>query len=232
MKDTVWNLLTIMAMLAACVIASYFLIIFNNPTSAFNPLPPQSLPEVLILPSPTATLRTLPDIVTPGLQQIQTSQPEIDQSTATLRPTSTLVPTKTIVILPTATITLTPTQTPTETPTVTSTSTEYQCQIISVEPGSNRTFTQGGDFDGKWTLKNTGTEKWGGEVDWVYISGTEFQTGGNSADLPSDVDPSKEVTVIVDMLAPRQAGTYEATWGLKRNDRIMCQSKITITVVQ
>lgn len=54
----VWNLLTVLVLLVMLCLAGYFLLIFVNPFSAVNPLPPpteEPLPTALLYPSATAT---------------------------------------------------------------------------------------------------------------------------------------------------------------------------------
>ncbi len=94
----VWNILTFLTLLATICLGSYFVMIFINPYSAWNPLPPPTIPPTLGYPTPTATLpfATLPPTWTPS---------------PTLTPTPTETP------LPTETPTPTPTV-PTSTPTM------------------------------------------------------------------------------------------------------------------
>ncbi len=228
-KEGILNIFSILAILAALVICIFLGYLFINPTSVLNPLSPVELPELIIIPSATWSAPELPDIVT---EQVNV---EINQSTATERvllPSSTPLPTRTIVILPTATITPTPTATFTETPTVTPTNSAYQCQVMSAFPESGKEFTPGVDFDGRWTLKNTGTQVWEELVDWVYVSGTKFQaiTDKVAFDLGKTVNTDESVEIIIDMLAPKDAGTYESIWSLKKNDLYFCQVTLKITV--
>ena len=85
-KLSIWDILTIVTLVATMVVAIVVLSIFNNPDSSLNPFPwPTAIPTIYI-PSPTATLRSLPSTWTP--------EPFI---TPTSRPTSTPVPTWTAV---------------------------------------------------------------------------------------------------------------------------------------
>lgn len=225
MKSTVLNILTILALLAIMIFCVVFALIFINPRTPINPLPPDELPEVLVLPTATATLRQLPSLDVPTIEVVFTSTQE-----STLRPSSTPLPTFTSFVLPTATITLTPTRTPTETPTVSPTSELYQCQVLSVFP-NGATFPPGGDFDGRWSLRNNGKEQWSDQFDWVFISGDRFQTGSDSIDLNRYINPGNDVEFIVDMLAPRSPGTYSAKWALRTNNNLFfCETEISLTV--
>ncbi len=225
MKNTVLNILTILALIAIMIFCIVVAIIFLNPRTPINPLPPEELPEILVLPSATATYLQLPTLAEETEEMISTSTVD-----ATLRPSSTPLPTFTSFVLPTATITLTPTRTPTETPTVTPTSDLYECQVLSVFP-NGATFPPGGDFDGKWTLKNVGKEQWSDRFDWVFVSGDRFQVSVDSIDLTSYINPGNEVQFVVDMLAPRSPGSYSAKWALRTNNNLyFCESEISLTV--
>jgi hypothetical protein len=225
MKKPVLNVLTIVALLAIMAFCVVFAMIFINPQSPLNPLPPEELPELLVLPTATATLRQLPTIDNPTDEVVVTSTP--DQA---LRPSSTPLPTFTSFVLPTATITLTPTPTPTETPTVTPTSELYQCQVLSVFP-NGASLPPGGDFDGKWILRNVGTEQWSDQFDWVFVGGDRFQTGSDSIDSTAYINPGNEVQFISDMLAPRSPGSYSAKWALRTNNNLFfCETEISLTV--
>lgn len=105
-SGVLWNLLTVLVLVAAVCVVSYFLLIFVNPQSALNPFPPPTLPPVLVLPTATSTpLNVLPPTWTPA----PTLEPTI---TLTPRPTNTPTSTPTRIVLPS------PTQTPTATATL------------------------------------------------------------------------------------------------------------------
>lgn len=225
MKNTVLNVLTILAIIAIMILCVVFALIFINPQSPMNPLPPEELPEILVLPTATATFRQLPTIDAPTVEIVITSTQQL-----ALRPSSTPLPTFTSFVLPTSTITLTPTSTATETPTVTPTNDLYQCLILYTFP-NGASFPPGGDFDGKWTLRNTGKEQWSNDFDWVFVGGDRFQVQADSIDLNSYINPGNEVEFVVDMLAPRQPGTYSAKWALRTNNNMyFCETEITLTV--
>ncbi|OJX40575.1 MAG: hypothetical protein BGO78_06220 [Chloroflexi bacterium 44-23] len=226
MRDGLWNLLTILVFFIAGILIIGFGYMFLNPNSKLNPLSPPPLPEVLVLPSSTATLKQLPQLITPSRLPVTATE----SVTETLRPSSTPLPTNTAFVLPTATITSTPTATETETPTVTPTSEAYQCSVVSASPRMNQEYPPGGDFDGRWTLKNIGTESWDAGVDLVFMSGTRFQTGPDAFDLPQEVDVNNSVDMIVDMLAPRDAGTYESNWALRKGSIYFCNLRLVIKV--
>jgi hypothetical protein len=225
MKNTVLNLLTILALLAIMIFCVVFALIFINPQTPMNPLPPEDLPEILVLPTATATLRQLPTIDKPTEEVVFTMTQEM-----TLRPSSTPLPTFTSFVLPTATITPSPTNTVTLTPEASPTSELYQCSVLYSFP-NGASFPSGGDFDGKWTLRNTGKEQWSDLFDWVFISGDRFQVRSDSVDLTQYINPGNETDFIVDMVAPKQPGTYSAKWALRTSNNVyFCETEITLTV--
>ncbi len=151
-------------------------------------------------------------------------------------PTSTFTPSSTPVT-PSATNTaVPPTFTPlpptsTTTPTTTPTRSDFNCQVVSISPPQNQVYTPGGDFDGRWSFKNTGSEIWDKDkIDFIYISGTKFQEHVDKLDLSANVNKGDSVEFIVDMLAPTTAGSYSATWGLTKDNVVFCSASIQIIV--
>jgi hypothetical protein len=146
--------------------------------------------------------------------------------TNTPAPTNTPVPTETPAPTSTATRAFIPwTQTPTPTQAA------YACTVTDVSPKSSDTIKVDQDFDGKWSLKNTGTKTWlAGNTDIRYSSGTKFQQGGDLVDLNSDVAPNGTYTVTIDMKAPSSDGTYNTSWGLVLEDGTVCALNLTINV--
>jgi hypothetical protein len=74
-KDLTWNLLTILVVLATFCMLSVFAIIFFNPDTFINPLPPKALPAVFLLPTPTNTLKAFPATWTPTITEVPTETP-------------------------------------------------------------------------------------------------------------------------------------------------------------
>lgn len=165
-----------------------------------------------------------------------TAAPVLPTATA-LPPTEapTLAPTNTpepVVVLPTAVPTATRIP-PTQAPVYTATSTAYNCTVTEASPAFGADIRFGGDFDGKWVVKNTGTETWSsGDVDIKYVSGTKFQVSVDALDLGKDVAKGESYTIIVDMLAPADAGRYSASWAVTRGSQTICWLPLTIDVVK
>jgi hypothetical protein len=81
-STSLWNVLTLIVVLATLIVATIQLTIFMNPSAIFNPFPPMDMPEVFVLPTPTESGPTIPPIWTPT-------------ELATSIPTETPVPTAT-----------------------------------------------------------------------------------------------------------------------------------------
>ncbi len=146
-----------------------------------------------------------------------------DEPTATPAPTNTPMPPT---ALPTATYIPW-----TATPLYTNTPVNNACSITSVEPLSTTILLKKADFDGKWVVKNIGAQTWEtSAVDIVYKSGTKLQKLYDIEDLKTTVPYNSSLTVIVDMTAPADAGTYSTVWAIVRGSTTICTLNLTITV--
>jgi hypothetical protein len=97
----VWNILTILTLLGACCLAYYFITVYSDPNSPYNPFPPAALPTRYQTITPTNTVIPLPSTWTPT----PTKQPSPSRTKA---PTWTPLPeriTSTITEAPTTTLT-------------------------------------------------------------------------------------------------------------------------------
>ncbi len=104
-SSLVWNILTVLVLMAVVCVGLGFGMIFLDPYSAINPFPPPTLPPTLAFPTVTPTpLGVLPPTWTP----LPTEEPT---ATNTPRPTSTPFPTETPFSLftPTETAAVSPT---------------------------------------------------------------------------------------------------------------------------
>ncbi len=171
------------------------------------------------------------------------SQPTATQlPTATQPPaTATEAPTATLEVLPTATLPPAPTAVPTKTaapgggviaPTWTASPAPYQCTITSSAPASGATFAPNADFDGRWTLKNSGNQAWMNyDIDYRWAeTGATLHTGAAVFDLPSNVQPGESVDIVVDMKAPDTVGSYTTTWVLAKGSQVLCTMVVKIEV--
>lgn len=151
---------------------------------------------------------------------------------ATLEPTATNPPPTVAPIIPTSAPTST-VRVVTNTPAYTATSSAYNCTITEQSPSFGYDIRKGSDFDGRWVVKNTGSETWTtSDVDIRYVSGEKFQTNVDALDLSSNVAKNDSFTIIVDMLAPNNTGRYSATWAVYDGGQTICVLPITIDVTE
>ena len=178
----------------------------------------------------TRTAALTPPTWTPSFTPFPTS-------TASITPTET--PTF-VFLLPTFTKTKVPTATPGSSGSggggssggggTTGGGNKYACSVNSTSPANNTVFSPNEDFDGEWTIKNTGSERWDAAgVDVVHVSGNDMGVGGGF-DLPGSVKAGNSIDIGIDMTAPDSPGTYSTTWNLKTGKIYFCNMKITIVV--
>lgn len=96
----IFNVLTVLALLATVVVAIIFLMIFFNPYAGVNPFPPPTLPVAISMPTLTPTPR---EVLPPTWTPEPTLSPTV---TSTPRPTATPTPT----VTPFSLFTSTPTE--------------------------------------------------------------------------------------------------------------------------
>ena len=151
--------------------------------------------------TPIATNTPLPPTITP------TFTPTFVISTATLIPTNTSIVTSTPDLPP-----------------------DFKCEYLKSTPENGSTMGPKNGFD--WTPKvgNRGTEDWqASEIEFVYVSGDKFHQA-KKYNLWKDVPVGKNIELGVDMISPKESGTYTTTWALKRNNRYFCQITFKIIV--
>ena len=86
LKLNIWDVLSVLVLLATLGIAAYFVFVFVNPATAYNPLQPR-IPTPFLFPTATITPIQLAPTWTPTFIDVT--------DTPTLAPTITLVPTAT-----------------------------------------------------------------------------------------------------------------------------------------
>ncbi len=135
-SDLLWNVLTVLLLVMSFCIAGYFLSIFVNPFTPFNPLPPPTQPPILTTATATITPLALPATWTPT--------PTVEPSPApTLKPSITPLPSPTEFLVFTRTPTPLPTSTPTASRTprpvyaFTASTTPIESTIIHTEASCN-----------------------------------------------------------------------------------------------
>ena len=111
-----------------------------------------------------------------------------------------------------------------------SSSDNYACQIISVSPANGTTFGSRADFDAVWRVRNIGQKAWGRtELDYRYTSGDKIHKVA-IYDLSATVAKGATTDIIVDMVAPKNAGTYNTTWNLYAGSKTFCNMSLRIVV--
>ncbi len=105
------------------------------------------------------------------------------------------------------------------------------CEVVSVRPARTPSLPMHYDFDAVWTIKNTSSKTWdSSSVDYVYVSGAKSYKWNSAYDLPQTVKPGETVKIVVDMLAPGQAGQYTSNWAVVSGSTTLCKLPITFTV--
>lgn len=103
------------------------------------------------------------------------------------------------------------------------------CQIVSVTPGSS--VTTRADFDAVWTVKNVSNKTWdGNSVDYKFVSGSKTYKWNSVYDLHQTIKPGETVKVVVDMIAPSQAGYYTTNWALVQGGVTLCNLPLSLRV--
>lgn len=106
---------------------------------------------------------------------------------------------------------------------------EYACQVISAIP--TNTVSEGADLDVRWKVKNTGTRTWdASSVDYKYVSGADFHKRGDRYDMRESVKPGKTVELVIDVVAPDDAGRYTTNWALVKGSSTICNLSYTMRV--
>lgn len=172
--------------------------------------------------------------------------------TAAVLPTHTPTETSTPTPENTATPSLTPTSTfifvlasPTVIPTFTSfvlgnggssgasgatSSEDLACQVIRVSPANGTTFNPRTDFDATWRVKNIGQKQWDrNSIDVVYESGAKIHKIAGY-DLDRNVKVGESIDIVVDMIAPKDPGSYTTHWVLQASANVFCKMSLTINV--
>ena len=145
------------------------------------------------------------DSVSTSVAQTVTALPtNTPVSTDTPLPTPTKIPTIEFTAVPTLVV---PTSTPVETA-----KTDYVCDTINQRPLDDASFRSGDSFDIKWTIVNTGTQKWEDETYLTYQSGPQM-TEMTQIKLPK-LKPGGKYDVVLDATAPSESGMQIMVWAI------------------
>jgi len=196
-----------------------------------------SLLAILGCASPFSTSPFLPNEPSEPIETVivRTADAAFTQTAMAIPPTATPsqtpFPTKTASITPSPTVTFvfstwTPLAPPTDS--VILTGNDYSCTVASSSPSapiSPRT-----DFDAKWVVYNTGRKSWDRtSTDYYYSSGARMHNR-SAYDFPKDVDRGDSVTLIVDMISPKNSGTYRTVWRVRIGKIQFCNMELNVTV--
>jgi hypothetical protein len=221
MKLSTWDILAILAVLGICVLGGVFLQILVEPHSAINPFPPHDMPQQVVLPSPTPTLKELPATwtVTPSaVQEKVANATQAPLETATVYE----VPTQQD---PLAVVTTTFEPVPPENPK------EFDCVMEAMAPANAMTFDRNAHFEARWTIKNVGVRPLDSDnLDFRYVMGEKMQGDKNVYDLPATVLRWQTVDLVVPMVAPANPGLYTATWAVGAGKASVCTWTFSIMV--
>jgi hypothetical protein len=175
-----------------------------------------------------------------GLIQPQPSDPFADQVATTVAQTLTAMPAiiastnsvqpaPTESIRPTVTSTLPPTLPPTNTPAA---KPDYACDITDQWPLDDIVFQRNEAFDLKWTLANTGTQRWEEGTFLQYQNGPEM-TEVLRIELPR-LRPGEEYDVIMEAVAPDELDRQVMVWTVYGpggdDDYVLCNPYVRIIV--
>jgi hypothetical protein len=89
------------------------------------------------------------------------------------------------------------------------------CRIMSQSPSANTTISPNASFEASWTVRNIGTNTWGGGlVDAHYLAGSRMHRTPDRFELPHTINTGEAVTIRLTMVAPANPGRYNITWAL------------------
>ena len=90
---------------------------------------------------------------------------------------------------------------------------------VTVDDGDD--FTPGEIFTKTWRLKNSGSCPWTTGYDLIFFDG--FSMGGPASQqlTNTNIDPSDEIDISVELTAPTAEGTYKGTWKLRSSEGIV-----------
>ena len=108
-------------------------------------------------------------------------------------------------------------------------SSKYSCHFVSQIPENGTRMGSRNDFDWEITLINTGERKWPVEDKYMYVRGDKFHRY-SEYNFPEEVVSGQEITLIVDMEAPKEPGSYLTTWALNVNGETFCYFSLQIIV--
>lgn len=105
----------------------------------------------------------------------------------------------------------------------------YDCKVLNY-PTDGTIYSPRLEFKVRWRLQNSGLQDWDREsVDFVYDFGDRFHKTA-AYDLEKTVELGDVAEIFVDMLAPKDPGTYTTHWALRFGTEKFCKVSLTIGV--
>lgn len=124
----------------------------------------------------------------------------------------------TVFVLPPATQTFSPTSRK-----------NYDCRVLNA-PTDGTIYSPRLAFKVRWRLQNVGLRTWDRVgVDFVYDFGDRFHKTA-AYDLDKEVELGDVAEIFVDMVAPKDPGTYTTHWALQFGTEKFCKVSLTIGV--
>lgn len=106
---------------------------------------------------------------------------------------------------------------------------DYDCKVLNF-PTDGTIYSPRLAFKVRWRLQNIGLQDWDRDgVDFVYDFGDRFHKT-SAYDLAESVEIGDVAEIFVDMLAPKDPGTYTTHWALKIGTQKFCKVSLTIGV--
>ncbi len=215
-KTSIWDILTAIVLFGILCMVAGFAFLVLNPGLAAGTAPLTTIPTIS-LPTATATVPGLPPTWTPVPVEVQAS--------ATLRPSATIPPTNTPVLLPT--FTASPRTSGGGSGGGTS---GGNCSVTFQEPADNTYQEKGKIFTMRWVLKNNSSNTWRSDsVDIRFVSGDRMS--GRDQDLSMNVSPGGQVDIFIpNMIVPNAEGKVTSNWGLFEGSTSLCRFYVEFNI--
>lgn len=142
----------------------------------------------------------------------------IPEPTATQVPT--LVPTLPAVVIPTATVRVVSSGGGSLPAQPTKASYTDQAKMVSQTPIDYTTVKAGGDFDIRWTIRNTGKRDWNTQFYFRYVKGTLKNINAKVLMMPDAIGRNDTVEFVIDAVAPKEPGAYTTYWEIVNDDGV------------
>jgi hypothetical protein len=108
----------------------------------------------------------------------------------------------------------------------------YSCALVNQNPKDWVKMKPRQSFDMIWTVQNTGATWNSNYIQLKYLWGAKMQTHGDLFGIDNNVGRGKKLKLGIDMIAPKNPGTYPITWGLYNGNTRICILTFIVTVVR